>query len=97
MGLVTSQKIDDALVHARRTGTRLGEALVDLSMLSEEQVARALCRQNKLPFVDLEKAKLSRDVIDLVDAKVVEEYDVVPVKKAGRQIICAIRDPGQVF
>jgi len=97
MGLVTSQKIDDALVHARRTGTRLGEALVDLSMLSEEQVARALCRQNKLPFVDLEKAKLSRDVIDLVDSKVVEEYDVVPVKKAGRQIICAIRDPGQVF
>ncbi|MDH3265128.1 MAG: ATPase, T2SS/T4P/T4SS family, partial [Paracoccaceae bacterium] len=97
MGLVTPEKIEDALVHSRRTGSRLGEALVDLSMLTEEQVARALCRQNKLPFVDLGKAKLSSDVIGLVDSKVVEEYDIVPVKQQGRQIICAIRDPAQVY
>ncbi len=97
MGLVTTEKIEDALVHARRTGTRLGEALVDLNMVAEEQITRALCRQNKLPFVDLAKVKLGKDVTDLMDPKVVEEYDVVPIKKQGRQVICAIRDPGQIF
>ena len=97
MKLVSAGKIEDALEHARRTGARLGEALIDLQMLNEEQVTRALCRQNKLPFVDLHKSKLSDAVIDLVDGKVVEEYDIVPVKKQGNQIICAIRDPGQVY
>jgi len=97
MGLVTPEKIEDALVHARRTGTRLGEALVDLNMVAEEQISRALCRQNKLPFVDLGKVKLGKEVTDLMDPKVVEEYDVVPIKKQGRQVICAIRDPAQVF
>ncbi|NJN14310.1 MAG: Flp pilus assembly complex ATPase component TadA [Planctomycetes bacterium] len=97
MGLVTPEKIEDALVHARRTGSRLGEALVDLNMLSEEQITRALCRQNKLPFVDLSKVTLPKEVIGLMDGKVVEEYDVVPIKKQGRQVLCAIRDPGQVF
>jgi len=97
MGLVTPEKIEEALTHARRTGSRLGEALVDLNMVSEEQVARALCRQNKLPYVDLEKATLKRDLIDLVESKTVEEYRVVPVKKQGRQIICAIADPAQVY
>ncbi len=97
MKLVTPGKIEDALEHARRTGSRLGEALVDLSMLNEEQVTRALCKQNKLPFVDLQKSNLSSAVIGLVDEKVVEEYDIVPVKRQGRQIVCAIRDPAQVY
>jgi type IV pilus assembly protein PilB len=97
LGLVTHEKIEEALVHARRTGTRLGEALVDLQMVSEEQVTRALCRQHKLPFVDLAKLKLPQDVVALVDAKVVAEYDVVPVKRQGRQVILAIRDPAAVY
>jgi len=97
MGLVTATKVEDALTHAKRTGVRLGEALIDLNMINEEQVTRALCRQNKLPFVDLAKSKLRDEVIDLVDSKVVEEYDMVPVKKQGRTIICAIRDPAQVY
>ncbi len=97
MGLVTPEKIEDALTHARRTGSRLGEALVELNMLSEEQVTRALCRQNKLPFVDLGKSKIPDSVIDLVESKTVEEYDIVPVKAQGRQLICAISDPAQVY
>jgi len=97
MKLVTPKKIEEALEHARRTGARLGEALVEMNMLTEEQVTRALCRQNKLPYVDLDKAKLASKVIDLVDSKVVERYDIVPVKSTGTQIICAIRDPNQIY
>jgi len=97
MGLVTPEKIEEALVHSRRTGNRLGEALVDLNMLTEEHVARALCRQNKLPFVDLDKVRLSEDVVNLIEPRVVDEYDLIPVKKQGNQIICAIRDPAQVY
>ncbi len=97
MGHVTAEKIEDALIHARRTGVKLGEALVDLNMVEEEQVAKALCRQNKLPYVDLSKVKLKADVIDLIDSRVAEEYDIVPVKKQGKQIFVAIRDPNQVY
>ena len=97
MGVVTQGKIDEALVQARRAGTRIGEALIDMQMATEEQVARALCRQSKLPFVDLGKAKPDAAVLALVDSKVVEEYDTVPIKKAGNQIFLAIRDPAQVY
>jgi type IV pilus assembly protein PilB len=97
MGAVTPEKIEEALTHARRTGSRLGEALIDLQMCTEEQIARALCRQNTLPFVDLAKSRIPEAVIDLVDSNVVEEYDMVPVKKQGRQIVCAIADPAQVY
>jgi len=97
MGLVTPEKIEEALTHARRTGTRLGEALVDLNMVTEESVSRALCRQNKLPYVDLDKANLRDEVVDLVESKVVEEYNIIPVKKQGRQVIVAISDPAQVY
>jgi len=97
MGLVTPEKIEDALTHARRTGSRLGEALVDLNMVTEESVSRALCRQNKLPYVDLDKANLRDEIVDLVESKVVEEYNIIPVKKQGNQVIVAISDPAQVY
>jgi len=97
MGLVTPEKIETALTHSRRTGSRLGEALVDLNMISEEQVTRALCRQNNLPFVDLSKVRLPEEIIGSVDAKVVEAYDIVPVKRQGGRLICAISDPAQVY
>jgi len=97
MGLVTPEKIETALTHARRTGSRLGEALVDLNMVSEEHVTRALCRQNNLPFVDLSKVRLPEDLIGSVDGKVVEEYDIVPVKRQGGKLICAVSDPAQVY
>ena len=60
---------------------------------AEEQVARALCRQNKLPFVDLAKVKLPEALVGLLDQRVVEEYDVVPVKKQGNQIIQPVIQP----
>jgi len=97
MGLVTPEKIEAALTHARRTGSRLGEALVDLNMVTEESVSRALCRQNKLPYVDLDKANLRDEIVDLVESKVVEEYNIIPVKKQGNQVIVAISDPAQVY
>ena len=97
MKLVTAEKIEDGLTHAQRTGTRLGEALVDLNMITEVDVAKALCRQNKLPFVDLTKVKLRPDVVDLIDSRHAEEYDIVPIKRQGKQIFVAIRDPNQVY
>jgi len=98
MNLVTEAKIDDAHVQAKRARSRIEEAFVERKMLSEEQVTRALCRQNKLPFVDLSKVKLPAETIALVERSTVEEYDVVPVKKQGaRQLILAIRDPAAVY
>jgi len=97
MGLVTTHKVEDALTHAKRTATKLGEALVDLNMVTEVQVVKALCRQNKLPFVDLTKVKLREEVVDLIDSRVCEEYDIIPIKKQGKQIFVAIRDPNQVY
>jgi type IV pilus assembly protein PilB len=97
MGIVTNAKIEDALTHGKRTGVRLGEALIDLNMVDEIQIAKALCRQNKLPFVDLSKVRLKEDIVDLIDSRIAEEYDVVPVKKQGNQIFVAIRDPNQVY
>jgi len=97
MGAVTPEKIEEAMTHSRRTGVRLGEALVDLNMVTEEMVAKALCRQNKLPYVDLSKVKLRQEVLELVPQNVVEEYDIVPVKQQGRQLIVAISDPAQVY
>ena len=83
MGAVTDEQVHRALLEARKKKLRIGEALVQLGFTTERHVARALCRQVGLPFVDLEKGKLSQTAIEAIPAEVVREHRIVPVKKAA--------------
>ncbi|MHC4473199.1 MAG: GspE/PulE family protein [Planctomycetota bacterium] len=93
MGAVTDEQVHRALLEARKKKMRIGEALVDLGFTTEDKVARALCKQLGLPFVDLEKSKLSPSAVDAIPAEVVREHRIVPVKQSAGAVIVALDDP----
>jgi type IV pilus assembly protein PilB len=94
MGLVDDRKVKEALEHQKRKpGTKLGQAMLDLGFLDEGQLTRALCRQHRLPFVDLARAKIPPQVAALVPKKVVNDFNVVPVKVHEGRLILATDDP----
>src|SRR5437762_14270705 len=49
-GVVTREKIDEALAAQAERGGRLGEVLVSLKACSEEQILKALAAQLELPY-----------------------------------------------
>ncbi|MFM8387160.1 MAG: GspE/PulE family protein [Planctomycetia bacterium] len=94
MGLVDDRKVKEAQEHQKRKpGTSLGKAVVELGFVDDSQLARALCRQHRLPFVDLSRAKISPQVAALVPKKVVNDFNVVPVKVQEGKLILATDDP----
>jgi type IV pilus assembly protein PilB len=72
---------------------KIGEALVDLGLTDEDKVARALCRQFGLPFVDLKKGRLSPKAVEAIPVEVVREHRIIPVKVAPGKVIVALADP----
>src|SRR5262245_22201151 len=99
MGVVEERKVDEALEYMRRgkPGTKLGQAMIELGFCDETQVAKALCRQYRLPFVDLSRTKIPHGVIDLVPKKLVQDYAIVPVKLHEGKLILATDDPMVTF
>ncbi len=94
---ITEQDVQKALRLGDQKKLKIGQALLQLGVVDEAAVARALCRQFGLPFVDLAKAKLSTAVIDLLDAEIVRQFQVLPVKKEPSGIVVAIDDPDRML
>ena len=96
LGYVTEEHIQAALQHQKRTGQRIGEALVALGHASALQVTKGLAKQFKLPYVDLSKVRLPQAVIEAVPAKLALEHRFVPVKRNPASLVVALADPSDL-
>ncbi|MHC4924055.1 MAG: GspE/PulE family protein [Planctomycetota bacterium] len=92
---VTAEQVQRGLQLQEKKRNRIGEAMVSLGFVDQEQVTKALCRQNGLPFVNLAKAsaKIPPDVIAALPADLAAEFRVVPVKNKGGTLLVAVDDP----
>ena len=61
-GLIAPQQLEDALAEGLRSGKRLGEVLLSRGWLSEEDLARLLAGQKGLPYADLDKIAIDREL-----------------------------------
>ena len=95
--LVTDGGLDpnvltDALTNHRRPGERLGQTLIRLRVVSEEQVARALATQFGLGFSS-GNLNPPRNVWETVSLTLCRRHGMVPVAVSERQLTVAMHDP----
>lgn len=92
-GVVTQEAVDEALAFATEHGKRIGEALVEMESCSEDDVAKALATQYGMEYIDLDKQPVNHDVLDLVPAKLMEDYCVLPLGEDNEKLKLIITDP----
>jgi general secretion pathway protein E len=86
-------QINEALELQKIRPKRVGELLLDLGYVDEEQVLTALGEQYNVPFV----SELGDDVEAALTTKVpisfIREYHMVPYKRNGTGYLVAVNDP----
>ena len=94
-GALKEAQLELAVQHQEKTGQMLGEALLDLGYVSQDDVARALATQLGIPFMDLDEGfKLEKEEVTLVPETIARRYCLVPVKKdASPTITLVMKDP----
>ena len=99
MGVLDERKVQEALEYLKRAkpGTKIGTAFIELGFCDEAQVTKGLCRQARLPYVDLSRVRIPPPVADLVPKKIVQDFNVVPVKLQDGKLILAADDPMVTF
>ena len=65
-GWVTDEQVKKALGYSKAENCKIGEALVNLEICSQEQVSRALAIHFQLPFANLGKHIIPQEIIDSV-------------------------------
>ena len=95
--LISQDQLKDALRVQKETGGKLGETLIKLGFVSEEDITECLSQQFGVPSINLQHFEIDASVIKLIPGDVARKYNILPVNKTGATITIAMADPTNVF
>jgi len=92
-GLIDDFQLQSALSQQRNWGGKLGEILIELEFVREEDLARVIADNVRIPYVNLFEPEIPVAVIRMIKADIAKKYRVVPFKKEGGVLVLAMFDP----
>src|SRR5437588_12826532 len=95
--LISQDQLKEALKIQKETGGKLGETLIKLGFVGEEDITECLSQQFGVPSINLQHFEIDPGVIKLIPADVARKYNILPVNKTGATITIAMADPTNVF
>ena len=91
--IITPDDISAALDEQKRSGCRFGEALVNLGIVTQEDIDWALSNQLDIPYIRLKKEMIDPAAIALIPASMARTYNCIPLIRAGGELNIALADP----
>jgi len=93
--LLRPDQLDHALEVQRGSGKRIGAVLIELGMLYEQDVARAIAIQHDLPYIDLEASSVDPRAAVKLRPEVGQSLEAIPVRFEATGLLVAVSDPEQ--
>lgn len=99
-GLLNADELETYLVKAKRTGKKLGRALVEAKLISEVQLTQALALQLGIPFLDLNTALINPETARRLPEPMARRYSALVVSVESDngvpRFIVAMADPADL-
>jgi type IV pilus assembly protein PilB len=95
--LITADQLKQALDHQKANGGRLGNSLVKLGFLNDDEVTAVLSRQYGVPSINLAYFEVDPNVTRLIPMDTASKYQVLPLSRVGSSLTLAMVDPTNVF
>ncbi|UFS71922.1 Flp pilus assembly complex ATPase component TadA [Geomonas sp. RF6] len=91
--IITEGELQAALEAQKVSGSRIGEALVKMGVVTQEDIDWALSHQLNIPYVRLKKENLDPAAIARVPAQLARRYQLIPLFLSGEELSIAMADP----
>jgi len=93
-GLIDDQQAHEGLTISKGSRKRIGEVLVDLGYVSENDIAKAIASQLGMEYVDLDQPDvIDKENISLIPEEIIRKYTILPMAKEGNRIKVLVHDP----
>ncbi len=98
-GLLTKQHLEQALEFQAQRGHKklLGEVVVELNFVTEEQVLELLAEGYGVPFLTQPAAIADPKVVELLPKEFVEEHKVLPLFLVQGVLTVAVSEPANLY
>jgi type IV pilus assembly protein PilB len=93
-GLITPAQLDEAVTERQLRGGLLGEMLVQLGFVFEDDLARVLAEQAGVPFINLEAIDADASALQAMPRSLGETLPALPVRFTPEGgLVIAVADP----
>ena len=91
--LINEDQLKDALAYQREHGIKLGEALSEMGLVTEDDIIWALGNQLNISFIHLSPEIVNSEVVKLISSDFARDYRLMPLYKAGNEFSVCMVDP----
>ena len=91
--LITPEQLQDALVAQKTLGRKLGRVFIDNGWVDEIQIAKALARQLRAPYVDMSKRSVRPEVARLLPEVQARRLRALPLEETATGVRVGMADP----
>lgn len=92
-GIITREELDEALRRKETEGGFVGQILVDLGYIKQNELISFLVKQCKIPHISLADYHISDELLSLVPEEICLEHCLLPIDKLGKILTVAMVDP----
>jgi len=100
-GLLSREELVKVLNEQRKQGGRLGEVLLRLEMLNNEDVTRALAEHLSMEYIRLDDIgkidKIDKNIAQMLPESIAKRFCLVVVGEADDKVVVAMADPLNVI
>ncbi len=94
---INNFQLNEALKSQKLLGKKLGEVLIDLNILTEEEILDAIEEQTGIKKINLNEIGFDRRVIKLISQNLCEKYMLIPFDINENKIKVAMSDPLNIY
>ena len=95
-GLLTLEKLDELKNKAAQSKTPFFSLLVQEGVVTNEDLTKAIATVTKVPYVNLQTARIQEDVLALLPKEIAERYMAVPLGEMQHRLVVAMLDADNV-
>ena len=92
-GAITPEQLEHALSQQKELKLPLGKTLLKLNYLTDETMRQTLSLQLNVPYLDLEKVIIDRQLARVINRSYARRHSLLPVAQIGRTLTVAMDDP----
>ncbi|MEJ2515051.1 MAG: type IV-A pilus assembly ATPase PilB [Gammaproteobacteria bacterium] len=92
-GVVDEGALQTAAAEAKEARLSLVSYIVEQKIATACDIGLAACHEFGVPIMDLDALEFDLNVLQMVDQKLIEKHEVLPLHRRGRKLFVGVADP----
>ncbi len=91
--IITPAQLEEGLKIQKDTGKRIGEILIDLGRVTQDEINWVLGKQLNLPYVQVNVDNIDIQLSKNISEDILKKFKVIPIMDLNDELVIAMADP----